>query len=147
MSLFWKLRKKERKKSSEQTQQECSRQVLIRIARILKTKYQITTILTYGHKIPDGLNTYIQNGHEINQHVPLQGPQKFTIIGIFGLKIYHLATLALIHLKHDKRHKRLLFESEEQYADKIIDKNSPENIPRFSIATPSKIYLKWDFLV
>jgi hypothetical protein len=27
------------------------------------------------------------------QHHPLQDPPKFTQIGIFGLKIYHLATL------------------------------------------------------
>jgi hypothetical protein len=29
----------------------------------------------------------------MDQHLPLQGPPKFTQIGIFGLKIYHLATL------------------------------------------------------
>jgi hypothetical protein len=28
------------------------------------------------------------------QHFPFQGPPKFTQIGIFGLKINHLATLA-----------------------------------------------------
>jgi hypothetical protein len=27
------------------------------------------------------------------KHLPLQDPQKFTQIGIFGLKMYHLATL------------------------------------------------------
>jgi hypothetical protein len=27
------------------------------------------------------------------QHLPLQDPQKFTQIGIFGLKICHLATM------------------------------------------------------
>jgi hypothetical protein len=35
----------------------------------------------------------IPNGHRICQPVSLQGPPKFTAIGIFGLKIYHLATL------------------------------------------------------
>jgi hypothetical protein len=35
----------------------------------------------------------IPNGGKINQHLPLQDPTKFTQIGIFGLKIYHLATL------------------------------------------------------
>jgi hypothetical protein len=30
------------------------------------------------------------------QHLPLNHPPKFTQIGIFGLKIYHLATLDLI---------------------------------------------------
>jgi hypothetical protein len=29
----------------------------------------------------------------IHQHLPFQHPTKFTQIGIFGLKIYHLATL------------------------------------------------------
>jgi hypothetical protein len=34
------------------------------------------------------------NSYTIYQHLPLQDPPKFTEIGIFGLKIYHLATLA-----------------------------------------------------
>jgi hypothetical protein len=29
----------------------------------------------------------------MNKDLPLQDPTKFTQIGIFGLKIYHLATL------------------------------------------------------
>jgi hypothetical protein len=33
------------------------------------------------------------NGHKIYQHFLFQGPPKFTQIGIFGLKINHLATL------------------------------------------------------
>jgi hypothetical protein len=33
-------------------------------------------------------------GPRIYQPLPFQGPQKFTQIGIFGLKLYHLATLA-----------------------------------------------------
>jgi hypothetical protein len=33
------------------------------------------------------------NGHKIYQHLPLQDPPKFTLIGIFGLKTNHLATL------------------------------------------------------
>jgi hypothetical protein len=33
------------------------------------------------------------NGHKIYQDYPLQYPQKFTQIGIFGLKTNHLATL------------------------------------------------------
>jgi hypothetical protein len=35
----------------------------------------------------------IQNDYKLYQHLPLQGPPKSTQIGIFGLKIYHLATL------------------------------------------------------
>jgi hypothetical protein len=37
---------------------------------------------------------YIPNDQRIYQPFPFQGPQKFTQIGIFGLKIYHLATLS-----------------------------------------------------
>jgi hypothetical protein len=32
-------------------------------------------------------------GHIIFQPLPFPGPPKFTQIGIFGIKIYHLATL------------------------------------------------------
>jgi capsular polysaccharide biosynthesis protein len=34
-----------------------------------------------------------QHDHKKYQHLPLQDLLKFTQIGIFGLKIYHLATL------------------------------------------------------
>jgi hypothetical protein len=37
------------------------------------------------------LNT--TDGHKIQQHFPIYGTPKFTEIGIFGLKINHLATL------------------------------------------------------
>jgi hypothetical protein len=36
----------------------------------------------------------IPNGHKIYRHLPLQDTPRFTQIGIFGLKIRHLATLA-----------------------------------------------------
>jgi hypothetical protein len=32
----------------------------------------------------------IPNDHKISQHFPFQGPQKFTQIGIFGLKTNHI---------------------------------------------------------
>jgi hypothetical protein len=35
----------------------------------------------------------IPNDQKICQHFPFQGPQKYTQIGIFGLKRNHLATL------------------------------------------------------
>jgi hypothetical protein len=35
----------------------------------------------------------IPSGHKIWQHLPFQGPPKCSQTGIFGLKIYHLATL------------------------------------------------------
>jgi hypothetical protein len=54
-----------------------------------------------GPKIPKlakytKLTHTIPNGHKIYQQRLLQGAQKFTQIGIFGLKIYHLATLILV---------------------------------------------------
>jgi hypothetical protein len=36
----------------------------------------------------------IPSGHKINKYFPIQGPPKFTQIGIFGLKRNPLATLA-----------------------------------------------------
>jgi hypothetical protein len=36
----------------------------------------------------------IPNGHKTYQHFPFTGPPKFTQIGIFALKINHLATLS-----------------------------------------------------
>jgi hypothetical protein len=51
------------------------------------------------HKIYHMDITYLQwpqnrpNGHKIYQDFPLQGPPKFTQIGIFGSKTNHLATL------------------------------------------------------
>jgi hypothetical protein len=37
--------------------------------------------------------TELSNGRKIDQHKALQGPRIFTQIGIFGLKMYYLATL------------------------------------------------------
>jgi hypothetical protein len=39
--------------------------------------------------IPNGCKIDYVNCHKIYQQRPLQDPQKFTQIGIFGLKIYH----------------------------------------------------------
>jgi hypothetical protein len=44
----------------------------------------------------------IPNGHTIYQHVPFQGPPKYTQIGIFGMQIFHLATLMTTAV--EKRH-------------------------------------------
>jgi hypothetical protein len=38
----------------------------------------------------------IPNDHMTYQHLPLQDPPKFTQIGTFGFKIYHLATLHVL---------------------------------------------------
>jgi hypothetical protein len=52
--------------------------------------YQITTkYIKFPQNIPKGR----PNGHEIYQHLPLKDPSKFNQIGIFGMKINHLATL------------------------------------------------------
>jgi hypothetical protein len=45
--------------------------------------------------MPNDHKIGIPNGHKIYQHRPLQDPRKFTQSGDFGLKINHLATLAM----------------------------------------------------
>jgi hypothetical protein len=45
-----------------------------------------------GHKI-SRMSLNIPNGHIMYQYFPILGPQKFSQIGIFGLKTNHLATL------------------------------------------------------
>jgi hypothetical protein len=62
--------------------------------------YQINTrYIPNGHKIHQMVIKYtkcpliIPNGHKMYHHFPIYGPLKFTQIGIFGLKINHLATL------------------------------------------------------
>jgi hypothetical protein len=59
----------------------------------LSTIYQITIKYTeWQQNIPKRQENR-PNGHKTYQHLPLQDPPKFTQIGIFGLKICHLATL------------------------------------------------------
>jgi hypothetical protein len=48
--------------------------------------------LPNGHK-KDKMAQNRQNDRKIDQHLPLHEPPKFTQIGIFGLKLCHLATL------------------------------------------------------
>jgi hypothetical protein len=54
-----------------------------------------------GLKIDQNGRKIDQNGSKIHQHLPLQDPPKFTQKGIFGMEIYHLATLQLLghHLR------------------------------------------------
>jgi hypothetical protein len=74
--------------------------LITRVARFFlvqhtKTRkiYQITIKCTkWPQNILDGGKNR-PTGHKINQHLPLQDPPKFTQIGLFGLKICHLATL------------------------------------------------------
>jgi hypothetical protein len=63
-------------------------------------KYHIATKIPNGHKNtkwPSGK----PNGHKIYQHLPFEDRIKFTQVGIFGLKIYHLATLYLLSMQRE----------------------------------------------
>jgi hypothetical protein len=46
----------------------------------------------------NGRNMYNQNRQIICKPSPFQGPPKFPLIGIFGLKTDHLGTLNRIHI-------------------------------------------------
>jgi hypothetical protein len=52
------------------------------------------TNLPYGHKIYQNALKYSKRP-KLHEHFPFHGPSKHTQIGIFGMKIYHLATLIL----------------------------------------------------
>jgi hypothetical protein len=54
--------------------------------------YKTPQNIPNGHEIHKN-DVSIPNGHEILQHFSFQGTPKFTQLGIFGMKIYHLATL------------------------------------------------------
>jgi hypothetical protein len=54
-----------------------------------------------GKNIPN-YHKIDQMSIKIYQHLPLQDPLQFTQIKIFGLKIYHLATLEKNRYKSDK---------------------------------------------
>jgi hypothetical protein len=59
----------------------------------LREIYQMTIKnIKLPQNIPNGRKVHKPNGHKIYQHLLLQGHPKFTQIGIFGMKIYHLAT-------------------------------------------------------
>jgi hypothetical protein len=66
----------------------------------LGTTYQKGKNVPNGHKIYQMAIKYlkwtlnVRNGHKIYQHCPFPRSQTFTLIGIFVMKIYHLATLA-----------------------------------------------------
>jgi hypothetical protein len=56
--------------------------------------YQMTIKYTkLSQNIPNCCKIHIPDGHKMYQHHPLPEPPKCTQIGIFGLKINHLATL------------------------------------------------------
>jgi hypothetical protein len=62
--------------------------VVCRVARLFLVQHNKTG------KMYQMTIKYIPNGHK-KQHFPLKDPPKFTQIGTFGLKIYHLATLVV----------------------------------------------------
>jgi hypothetical protein len=64
--------------------------------------YQNGKTVPNDHKLYQMAIMYIDtpNSHKIYILFPLQVPPKYTQIGIFGMKINHLATLALTALLH-----------------------------------------------
>jgi hypothetical protein len=70
--------------------------LLHRVARFSWYKIPKRENIPNGHKIYKIALKYAKS-HKIYQHLPLQDPTVFTQIGIFGLKIYPLATL----LRHE----------------------------------------------
>jgi hypothetical protein len=53
-----------------------------------------TTTISLAPGLPDfPWSKNIPNGHKIYQYFAFKGPPKYTRIGIFGLKITHLATV------------------------------------------------------
>jgi hypothetical protein len=69
-----------------------------------KHAYQIEKNIPNDHKLFQMAINYtkwpqnIPDGHKIYQHFPWQGPLKLSQIGIFGLKINHLATLLCLDM-------------------------------------------------
>jgi hypothetical protein len=66
--------------------------VLVQHTKTGKNKQNDYKMYQMATRCTKGLSN-ITNGHKIYQHFPFQGPPKYTQIEIFGLKIYHLATL------------------------------------------------------
>jgi hypothetical protein len=57
----------------------------------LATKYQIAINERNGHKIYQ-IAINAPNDHKTFQHIPFQGPPKYTKIGIYVMKLYKLST-------------------------------------------------------
>jgi hypothetical protein len=62
----------------------------------------------------------VPNGHKIYQHFPFKGPPKYTKIGIFGLKINHLATLVGCHFETPRTKNKFSFQSECVFFRKML---------------------------
>jgi hypothetical protein len=75
--------------------------VVSRFARFFLVRtYQNEKNIPINHTLPNCHKIYqtvlnISKGHKIYQHFPFQGPPNCTQIGIFGMKINHLATLVV----------------------------------------------------
>jgi hypothetical protein len=77
------------------------------------------------------------NIHKINQHLLVQDPPKFTQIGNFGFKIYHLATLE----KHRPRQKEALaFQKRPTYSKQFLLMDLKPERPPFNIASFWKLF-------
>jgi hypothetical protein len=62
----------------------------------INTKWPQNTYTKLQQNIPNGHKLYqmaTKYTNKKDQHLPLQDPTKFTQIGIFGLKMCHMATL------------------------------------------------------
>jgi hypothetical protein len=68
---------------------DCSQSKHIKNGKNIPNYRKLNQMAIHCSKFPKN----IPNGHKIYQHVPFQGPPKFTQIGIFGMKTNHLATL------------------------------------------------------
>jgi hypothetical protein len=65
---------------------------MTKLFQMAKKIYQMTKNIPNDEKYTNWQKN-TPNGRKIHKHHPLPDPQKFTQIWIFGLKIYHLATL------------------------------------------------------
>jgi hypothetical protein len=82
----------------------------IRVARYFLTQFTKRGKILSNCKLPNVHKMFkmaavylFQMAQEYTNLFPFQGPQKFTQIGILGLKIYHLATLLNILLFFKKK--------------------------------------------
>jgi hypothetical protein len=106
IGAFRNQRKSSQEKETVSIFIEPEKSVLGRAARFyLVQTYQHCKNIPNDHKqtIPNYLRVSVSNGRKISQmvikhtyqHFPFHGPPKYTQIGIFGMKINHLAILVL----------------------------------------------------
>jgi hypothetical protein len=79
------------------------------------------------------------NSHKIYQHLPLQDPPKFIKIAMFGLKIYHLATLFHTWSRSESNFSYICTKMEKLFNEPIFNIRRIES----SISEHSVLQLKW----